>query len=127
MEVKSGKFNFLVKIENGERKFIKVDKDYGDLYLTNSPAPINEDDLVYTMKELQKVEPREMHGHRGEKSWAVQANIHRVSEMNWKKDTAEFDVSLIEVDFDTVKVTTLWTWHYKTDLENATVELDKGE
>lgn len=125
MEAKSGKFNFLVKIENGERKFIKVDKDYGDLYLTSSPAPINEDDLVYTMKELQKVYPREMHGQRGEKSWAVQANIHRVSEMNWKKDTAEFEVSLLEVDFDTVKVSTIWTWKFKTDLENAKVELDK--
>lgn len=127
MEAKTGKFNFLVKIENGERNFIKVDREYGDLYLTGLPAPINNDDLVYSMKELQKVEPREMHGHRGEKSWAVQPNIHRVSEMNWKKDTAEFDVSLIEVDFDTVKVSTIWTWKFKTDLENATVELDKGE
>ena len=126
MEVKTGKFNFLVKIENGVKQFICVGQDYGELYLSTHPKMINDIDLNYALRELQKVEPRKMYGQGGE-SLEVQANVHRVSEMNWKKDTAEFDVSLIEVDFDTVKVTTLWTWKFKTDLENATVELDKGE
>lgn len=104
------KKHYLIKTEAGEQAFVRIDS-YGAIYAYSDAVVVNERDFESILRELAKVEPREMVDGRGEKSLSLPSEWHRLSNINISKEEAIFTLEYVEVDFSTNQMTVLRKWN----------------